>query len=144
MAGGHGQAMVGGGGGGGVWAPEHTLRAQEQSSCGAVWSAHCTAHASGTHRGSPVQRALPSLSARCCGTAAVIGATSPLTYNIVGHLKTVFIMGGGVLFFGDVLSAIKLLGLVVAMCGIVWYTSIPRTPAAPALPPAKAALASKP
>lgn len=30
----------------------------------------------------------------------VIGATSSLTYNIVGHLKTVIILTGGVVFFG--------------------------------------------
>jgi solute carrier family 35 protein E3 len=34
-------------------------------------------------------------------TFLVIGATSSLTYNVVGHLKTVIILSGGCIFFGD-------------------------------------------
>jgi len=40
----------------------------------------------------------------------VIGATSSLTYNIVGHLKTVIILAGGCLLFGDEMPPQKLLG----------------------------------
>jgi solute carrier family 35 protein E3 len=50
----------------------------------------------------------------------VIGATSSLTYNVVGHVKTVLILSGGVLFFGDSMPAKKLGGILVAMLGIVW------------------------
>lgn len=35
-------------------------------------------------------------------TFLVIGHTSALTYNVVGHIKTVGIIAGGVLFYGEV------------------------------------------
>jgi hypothetical protein len=35
-------------------------------------------------------------------TFLVIGATSALTYNVVGHIKTVGVITGGVLIYGDV------------------------------------------
>uniref|UniRef100_A0A7R9VK55 Sugar phosphate transporter domain-containing protein n=1 Tax=Chlamydomonas euryale TaxID=1486919 RepID=A0A7R9VK55_9CHLO len=57
-------------------------------------------------------------------TFLVIGATSSLTYNVVGHLKTVIILTGGCVFFGDSMPLKKLLGVSIAMCGIVWYTQL--------------------
>ncbi|GAB4823538.1 hypothetical protein N2152v2_010584 [Parachlorella kessleri] len=57
-------------------------------------------------------------------TFLVIGATSSLTYNVVGHIKTVLILSGGVVFFGDTMPAKKLGGILVAMLGIVWYSQI--------------------
>jgi solute carrier family 35 protein E3 len=53
-----------------------------------------------------------------------VGATSSLTYNVVGHLHTVLFMASGAALFGDETGATTLLGLVVAMAGIVWYTHI--------------------
>lgn len=53
-------------------------------------------------------------------TFLVIGATSSLSYNVVGHLKTVIILTGGCIFFGDDMSWKRLLGLATAMAGIVW------------------------
>lgn len=35
-------------------------------------------------------------------TFLVIGATSALTYNVVGHVKTVGVIAGGILFYGEV------------------------------------------
>lgn len=55
-------------------------------------------------------------------TFLVIGATSSLTYNIVGHLKTVTILTGGCLMFGDTMSISKLFGVALAMLGIAWYS----------------------
>ena len=55
-------------------------------------------------------------------TFLVIGATSSLTYNIVGHLKTVTILTGGCLIFGDTMSISKLSGVALAMLGIAWYS----------------------
>jgi solute carrier family 35 protein E3 len=55
-------------------------------------------------------------------TFLFIGATSSLTYNVVGHLKTVAIVAAGVFLFGDEMSGRKLLGLGCAMAGIVGYT----------------------
>ncbi|KAL3146994.1 hypothetical protein ABBQ38_014961 [Trebouxia sp. C0009 RCD-2024] len=57
-------------------------------------------------------------------TFLVIGATSSLTYNIVGHLKTVTILTGGCLIFGDTMSVSKLSGVAVAMAGIAWYSQM--------------------
>lgn len=55
-------------------------------------------------------------------TFLVIGATSSLTYNIVGHLKTVTILTGGVFLFGDSMTLSKVSGVVLAMVGIAWYS----------------------
>jgi solute carrier family 35 protein E3 len=73
-------------------------------------------------------------------TYLFIGVTSPLTYNVVGHLKTVLIVTSGVVFFNDVITAKKMLGIACAMAGIVWYTSsgITGGSAAPAQAPAAA------
>ena len=57
-------------------------------------------------------------------TFLVIGATSSLTYNVVGHVKTVIILAGGCLFFGDEMPPKKLGGIAVAMAGIVWYSQL--------------------
>jgi len=57
-------------------------------------------------------------------TFLVIGATSSLTYNVVGHVKTVIILAGGCLFFGDEMPLKKLGGIGVAMGGIVWYSQL--------------------
>jgi len=57
-------------------------------------------------------------------TFLVIGATSSLTYNVVGHVKTVIILMGGCMFFGDEMPLKKLAGISVAMCGIVWYSQL--------------------
>eukprot|EP00884_Botryococcus_braunii_P012748 jgi/Botrbrau1/21474/Bobra.0216s0082.1 len=57
-------------------------------------------------------------------TFLVIGATSSLTYNVVGHIKTVIILSGGCIFFGDSMPPKKLLGIGVAMVGIIWYSQL--------------------
>lgn len=63
-------------------------------------------------------------------TFLVIGCTSSLTYNVVGHIKTVLILTGGCVFFGDEMPPKKLLGVCVAMCGIIWYTQLKLKPEA--------------
>ena len=60
-------------------------------------------------------------------TFLVIGATSSLTYNIVGHLKTVTILTGGCLIFGDTMTVSKLAGVTLAMVGIAWYSHMQLT-----------------
>eukprot|EP00201_Polytomella_parva_P020863 CAMPEP_0175044176 /NCGR_PEP_ID=MMETSP0052_2-20121109/3649_1 /TAXON_ID=51329 ORGANISM="Polytomella parva, Strain SAG 63-3" /NCGR_SAMPLE_ID=MMETSP0052_2 /ASSEMBLY_ACC=CAM_ASM_000194 /LENGTH=268 /DNA_ID=CAMNT_0016307421 /DNA_START=386 /DNA_END=1193 /DNA_ORIENTATION=- len=57
-------------------------------------------------------------------TFLVIGSTSSLTYNVVGHLKTVIILSGGCVLFGDVMPLQKFIGVSIAMGGIAWYTQI--------------------
>ena len=58
----------------------------------------------------------------------MIGATSSLTYNVVGHIKTVIILTGGCVFFGDEMPLKKFLGIATAMLGIVWYSQARRPP----------------
>lgn len=67
-------------------------------------------------------------------TFLVIGATSSLTYNVVGHVKTVIILTGGVIFFGDTISSKKMMGIALAMVGIVWYSQIKLREARSSLP----------
>ncbi|GAX83445.1 hypothetical protein CEUSTIGMA_g10870.t1 [Chlamydomonas eustigma] len=57
-------------------------------------------------------------------TFLVIGSTSSLSYNIIGHFKTVIILSGGVLFFDDITSWKRFAGICVAMAGIGWYTQM--------------------
>ena len=47
---------------------------------------------------------------------------------MVGHVKTVIILAGGCLFFGDDMPLKKLAGINVAMFGIIWYTQVSHVP----------------
>jgi solute carrier family 35 protein E3 len=57
-------------------------------------------------------------------TFLVIGHTSALTYAIAGHVKTIVILAGGMLFFGDELSRVKTVGVLMALGGVIAYTHI--------------------
>jgi len=57
-------------------------------------------------------------------TFLVIGATSALTFNVLGHLKTAAIVVGGCLLFGDAMPWKKAAGLALALAGIAWYSHI--------------------
>jgi len=57
-------------------------------------------------------------------TFLFIGATSSLTYNVVGHLKTILIVAAGVFMFGEEMGLKKGAGLLVALSGIFWYSHI--------------------
>jgi solute carrier family 35 protein E3 len=80
-------------------------------------------------------------------TFLVIGATSSLTYNVVGHIKTVIILMGGCMFFGDEMPFKKLAGITIAMLGIIWYSQVRLplpTAAAPLFPVRKSPLQEPP
>ena len=51
-------------------------------------------------------------------TFLIIGETSSLTYNVIGHIKTVVILVGGVLLFGDSMDLRKILGVAVTITGM--------------------------
>lgn len=55
-------------------------------------------------------------------TFLMIGATSGLTFNVIGHLKLIIVLAGGVAFFGDQMPPKKLGGVCVALAGIAWYS----------------------
>lgn len=57
-------------------------------------------------------------------TFLVIGNTSPLTYAVAGHVKTIAIMGGGVLLFGEHIATVKILGVMLALSGVVAYSLV--------------------
>lgn len=63
-------------------------------------------------------------------TFLVIGSTSALTYNVMGHMKTMFILVGGVVVYGDQMPLKKVMGLLVAAAGIAWYSQIKMQPKA--------------
>jgi len=52
----------------------------------------------------------------------VLGEISPLTYNIIGHVKTIIIVSVGSLLFNTVPSAIMLGGMTVAVVGVLVFT----------------------
>lgn len=57
----------------------------------------------------------------------VIGATSPITYNVLGHFKLTVILLMGFLVFGAVLDIRNIVGIVVTVGGVVWYTHLKQT-----------------
>jgi solute carrier family 35 protein E3 len=54
----------------------------------------------------------------------VIGKTSPVTYNVLGHFKLCVILSLGFLFFGQKLDAKNLTGVAVTLAGVFWYTHL--------------------
>lgn len=50
---------------------------------------------------------------------------------MLGHSKTVLVLLGGWLFLGDALSQRKLLGMTLAVAGMVWYGKASMMAAAP-------------
>eukprot|EP00760_Papus_ankaliazontas_P000785 PhM_4_TR10227/c0_g1_i1/m.37126/K15285/SLC35E3; solute carrier family 35, member E3 len=52
----------------------------------------------------------------------IIGKTSPVTYGVVGHLKTVGILLFGFTVLGQVPTFLNFLGITAAFFSIVWYT----------------------
>ncbi|KAG2374217.1 hypothetical protein C9374_011054 [Naegleria lovaniensis] len=56
----------------------------------------------------------------------VIGKLSPLTFQVLGHAKTISILIGGFLFFDqeNELNPIKLFGILIALAGTIAYSYI--------------------
>ena len=54
----------------------------------------------------------------------VIGKTSPVSYNVLGHGKLCVILTSGFVFFGERGSTSVYLGIALAVIGIVWYTHL--------------------
>jgi len=57
-------------------------------------------------------------------TYIVIGSTSPLTYNMIGHSKLVIIILSSYLFFGEKQSVVGIVGVTCAVIGIIAYAQI--------------------
>jgi hypothetical protein len=43
------------------------------------------------------------------------GATSSLTYNVVGHIKTLIILAGGCIYFGDAMVSLVVVEVWLVM-----------------------------
>ena len=57
-------------------------------------------------------------------TYIVIGATSPVTYNMIGHSKLVIIILSSYIMFGERQSFLGIVGVVSAVVGIISYAHI--------------------
>jgi solute carrier family 35 protein E3 len=58
----------------------------------------------------------------------IIGKTSPVTYSVVGHVKTVSVFAMGVLFLGDVVSLWQAFWMSAAFCCILLYGHVSAAP----------------
>lgn len=66
----------------------------------------------------------------------VLRLTGPLTYQVLGHVKTILILVLGFAFFGQATPDPKMVvGICLAMVGVVWYTELKRRGADKPLPP---------
>ncbi|XP_076447826.1 solute carrier family 35 member E3-like isoform X2 [Babylonia areolata] len=52
----------------------------------------------------------------------IIGNTSPMTYNMVGHLKFCLTLLGGYILFSDKLQSLQVFGILTTLTGILAYT----------------------
>ncbi|XP_052261186.1 solute carrier family 35 member E3-like [Dreissena polymorpha] len=52
----------------------------------------------------------------------IIGNTSPVTYNMAGHLKIVLTLLGGCLLFHDSLNLLQIISMLTTMSGVIAYT----------------------
>ncbi|XP_038707516.1 UDP-xylose transporter 1-like [Tripterygium wilfordii] len=55
-------------------------------------------------------------------TFMVIGKTSPVTYQVLGHLKTCLVLGFGYTLLHDPFTVRNIIGILVAMGGMVLYS----------------------
>mmetsp|Transcript_31192 Transcript_31192/g.39994 ORF Transcript_31192/g.39994 Transcript_31192/m.39994 type:complete len:319 (-) Transcript_31192:251-1207(-) len=56
----------------------------------------------------------------------VLGKTSPLTYQVLGHFKTILIIILGVVLFNKLTDNRNLVGIAIALGGVVAYTEVKR------------------
>ena len=54
----------------------------------------------------------------------VIGRTSPVTYQVLGHLKTCLVLGLGYVLLANPVSWRNILGILVAMGGMFMYSFV--------------------
>ncbi|KAE9604119.1 hypothetical protein Lal_00002014 [Lupinus albus] len=55
-------------------------------------------------------------------TFLVIGKTSPVTYQVLGHLKTCLVLAFGYILLQDPFSSRNILGILIAMIGMFLYS----------------------
>ena len=57
-------------------------------------------------------------------TFLIIGKTSAVTYNVLGHFKLCIIIVLGFVVFKDPIVAKNVLGILIALIGVFWYSHI--------------------
>lgn len=60
-------------------------------------------------------------------TLLTIGAMSSLSYTVIGHIKTVCNLIGGYMFFGDTFTPIQIMGILLSLVGIFWFSTVRQT-----------------
>ena len=75
--------------------------------------------------------ALSGIAALCINLSVffIVGKTDPMSYQVVGHVKTVLVLLCGVMFFSHPFSLQNTSGMMVAMIGVIWYTKLKLQPA---------------
>jgi solute carrier family 35 protein E3 len=58
----------------------------------------------------------------------VIGKTSPVSYNVLGHAKLLVILVSGYTIFSEPYGVQNVIGVTSAVIGIVWYTHLKLKP----------------
>jgi solute carrier family 35, member E3 len=58
----------------------------------------------------------------------IIGKTSPITYNVIGHLKSCLIILGGFVIFKYPPQEKQIVGIALTLVGIFWYTYLKNKP----------------
>ena len=56
----------------------------------------------------------------------VLGLTSPLSYQVLTHLKSILTIIGSILFFGTRVNPLNILGIFIALFGVFSYTEVKR------------------
>ena len=56
---------------------------------------------------------------------------SPLTYQVVGHLKTVCILASGYVLFAQPVAFINIIGASIALCSLWVYSAVKSRDAEP-------------
>ncbi|CAK9826763.1 Solute carrier family 35 member E3 [Anthophora retusa] len=64
----------------------------------------------------------------------IIGKTSPLTYNMVGHSKFCLLLLGGSLIFHETLAINQVIGITLTLVGIILYAHVKMKDTQPAVP----------
>ena len=52
----------------------------------------------------------------------VLSVSFPVTYQVLGHIKTILIFAGGIVFYDQVPSPKAILGIIVTIVGVILYS----------------------
>jgi multidrug transporter EmrE-like cation transporter len=52
----------------------------------------------------------------------VLSVSFPITYQVLGHIKTIFIFAGGIIFYDQVPSSKAIFGIIVTLIGVILYS----------------------